>query len=67
MSLWHQVSPKRCNVMFDLLEEVQGDPSASKYITKIISRGEDACCLETFLFRITNKYRGKSEHTQEQL
>lgn len=42
MSLWHQVSPKRCNVMFDLLEEVEDASSASEYITKIISREEDA-------------------------
>lgn len=63
MSLWHQVSPKRGNLMFDLVHEVQDNSSAADYITKMTSRGYYLCCLETPLFRITKRYKGKSEHT----
>lgn len=59
MSLWHQVSPKRCYLMFDLVDEVQDNSSASEYITKITFRGYDLCHLET-----PQMHRGKSEHTR---
>lgn len=50
--------------MFDLVDDIQDNSSASEYITKITSTRYDLCCLETPLFGITKRYRGKSEPTR---
>lgn len=50
--------------MFDLLEQDEQDSSVSEYNIKFSSGRQNLFSLESFLSRITKRYRGKSEHSK---
>lgn len=61
-----QVSPKRCNRMFDLSDEVEKDPSVSEYNAKVPSGRLHLFPMETSFSGITKRCRAKSEHCNKE-